>query len=283
MGIAAEYLRLMETAAQRLTLPEIESVHVAKYQDDPDKSSKFGALVLADGTVGLTYTGLDDALLTLQDPSLSEPLLGASPLQAARLFTGESAWQRSLGMAGINAISQLVLKRCGVALPGAGHTMDYLDLLPGDHVGMVGYFPPLVDSIRALSLPLTVVELDERLWRRTGTFEVTEDAAKLQHCSKIVCTGTVLVNHTADTVLQHCTRAETVLIAGPTVGCLPDPLLARGVDLVGGCHVTDTREFLERWRTQTKWRKSTQRYLLDRNHAGLLDELSCDTQHQGKS
>jgi len=281
MGIAAEYLQLMEHVAQRLTLPMIQSVHIAEYQHDPDKSSKFGALVLTDGTVGLTYTGLDDALLALQDASLSEPLVGASPLQAARLFIGESAWQRSLGMAAINAISQFVFNRCASLLPAAGHTVDYLDLQSGDHVGMVGYFPPLVDSILALSLPLTVIELDERLWRRTGTLEVTADTAKLQRCSKIVCTGTVLVNHTADTVLQHCTGAKTVLIAGPTVGCLPDPLFTRGVHLVGGCSVTDTSQFLERWRTQTKWRKSTQRYLLDRNHPGLLEMLASDSRQHG--
>ena len=62
--------------------------------------------------------------------------------------------------------------------------------------------------------------------------------------------------------------ADTVLVAGPTVGCLPDPLFTRGVTLVGGCTVTDTAQFLERWRAQSKWRKSTRRYVLDRSYPG---------------
>jgi uncharacterized protein (DUF4213/DUF364 family) len=272
MDIAAEYLQLVEKVGQRLPLPNVQSVHIARYEEDPDKSSKFGALILTDGTVGLTYTGLDGALRELQDARLSEPLVGASPLQAARLFVGESPWQRSLGLAAINAISQFAFQHCACPLPATGHTIDSLDLHPGDHVGMVGYFPPLVESIRALALPLTVVELDQRLWCRTGNFEVTEDAGKLRRCNKILCTGTVLVNHTADEVLQHCTNADTVLIAGPTVGCLPDPLFARGVTLVGGCTVTETAQFLDRWRTQTKWRKSTRRYVLDRSYPGC-DEM----------
>ncbi|MDH3713203.1 MAG: DUF364 domain-containing protein [Gammaproteobacteria bacterium] len=273
MDIANEYLQLMELVGQRLPLPEVQSMHIAPYEDDPEKSSKFGALILTDGTVGLTYTGLDDALLELQDTEFSEPLVGVSPLESARLFAGESAWQRSLGMAAINAISQFAFKHCGRPLPATGSTIDCLDLRPGDRVGMVGYFPPLVESIRALALPLTVVELDRRLWRRTDNFEVTEDPGKLRQCNKILCTGTVLVNHTADEVLQHCTDADTVLVAGPTVGCLPDPLFARGVTLVGGCTVTDTAQFLERWRTQTKWRKSTRRYVLDRSYPGCRKML----------
>ncbi|MDH3451867.1 MAG: DUF364 domain-containing protein, partial [Gammaproteobacteria bacterium] len=240
MGIAADYLQLVETVGRRLPLPDVQSVHIAKYRADPEKSSKFGALVLCDGTVGLTYTGLDDALLALQDSSLHEPLVGRSPLQAAQLFTGTAAWQRSLGLAAINAISQYTLKRCGCPLPDAGDTVERLDLQAGDHVGMVGYFPPLVASIRARSLPLTVIELDTRWWCHNGDFEVTGDAGKLRRCNKVVCTGTVLVNHTADAILQHCASAQKVLVAGPTVGCLPDPLFARGVTLVGGCTVTDT-------------------------------------------
>ena len=130
-----------------------------------------------------------------------------------------------------------------------------------------------MESIRALALPLTVIELDQRLWCRTDNFEVTDDPGELKRCNKILSTGTVLVNHTADEILQHCANAETVLVAGPTVGCLPDPLFARGVTLVGGCQVTDTAQFLERWRTQTKWRKSTRRYVLDRRYPGCSEML----------
>ena len=239
MDIATEYVELFTTVARHLTLPEIESVHIAAYQDDPQKSSKFGALVLRDRTVGLTYTGLDDALLTLQDATLYQDLIGASPLTAAQLFTGAAPWQRSLGLAAINAISQYTFTRCGYALADAGDTIGRLNLHPGDHIGMVGYFPPLVASIRAQTLPLTVIELDPKWWCREQNFEVTDDTARLQRCNKIVCTGTILVNHTADAVLQQCASAQTVMLAGPTMGCLPDPLFARGVTLAGGCTVTN--------------------------------------------
>ena len=67
MSIASDYLRLIETIAERLTIPRVKSVHIGALQDHPEKSSKFGALVLTDGTVGLTYTGLDDTLRELQD------------------------------------------------------------------------------------------------------------------------------------------------------------------------------------------------------------------------
>jgi len=57
----------MQTIGAKLQIPLVQEIYIAPFEPDPEKSSKFGALVLADGTVGLTYTGLDDDLLVLQD------------------------------------------------------------------------------------------------------------------------------------------------------------------------------------------------------------------------
>ena len=71
-------------------------------------------------------------------------------------------WQRSLSMAAINAVSQFVFKHCGYALPPMDKTFDLLTLWKEDHVGMIGYFPSLVEQVRARGVPLSVVELNEK-------------------------------------------------------------------------------------------------------------------------
>ncbi len=265
MTIASDYLQLMQAIGAKLPIPRVQDIHIAAYDPDPVKNSKFGALILADGTVGLTYTGLGDDLAVLQDRSKYESLINESPVQVAGLYTREEGWCKVLGMAAINAISQYLFAQSDYALPTGGKTVAHLALDQGDHVGMVGYFPPLVDQVREMDLPLTVIELDEQ-WLQSGKrFEVTLEPEKLNHCNKIICTGTVLVNQTIDDLLPHFGNAEQVFIVGPTVGCLPDPLFDRGITQLGGCTVLDSARFLHLWATQERWRDTSRRYVLSRD------------------
>lgn len=264
MSIANDYLDLMQRIGGLLHIPPVRAIHIAPFEADPEKSSKFGAMILTDGTVGLTYTALDGALSDLQDRTKTDNLVNISPVQIAELYAGESGWQRSLGMAAINAVSQFVFKHSGYVLPAMDKTLDLLALQKGDHVGMIGYFPPLVEQVRAQGVPLTVVELNEKWLQRTDDFEVTSDLAHLKSCNKVVCTGTVLINQTIDSVMENCGNAEQILIVGPTTGCLPDPLFDRGVTLLGGSIVVDHRKFVQLWAAQEKWRRTTRRYVLRR-------------------
>ena len=275
MGIANDYLQLMQTIGAQLQIPSVQEIHIAPFEQDPAKSSKFGALVLTDGTVGLTYTGLNDDLRVLPVRSKYESLLDESPVQVASLYSREEGWQKVLGMAAINAISQYLFNRAGYWPPAGGKTVTHLELDKGDHVGMVGFFPPLVEQVRQMGLPLTVIELDERWLQQDGQFVVTLEPEKLDDCSKIICTGTVLVNQTIDDLLPHFGNARQIFIVGPTVGCLPDPLFERGITQLGGCAVLDTARFLRLWTAQKKWRDSTRRYVLSRGSAypGFLQLL----------
>ncbi len=267
MGIASDYLQLMQTIGAKLQIPPVREICIAPFEADPVKSSKFGALVLADGTVGLTYTGLDDDLQVLQDRCKYESLVNESPVQIASLYTREESWNKVLGMAAINAISQYLFNRGGYSIPTGGKTVTHLELGKGDHVGMVGFFPPLVEQVRALGLPLTVIELDEQWLQSDDRFEVTMEPEKLNACSKIICTGTVLVNQTIDDLLPHFKNASQIFIVGPTVGCMPDPLFDRGITQLGGCTVLDSAQFIRLWAAQEKWRDSARRYVLSRDSA----------------
>ena len=255
----------MQAIGAQLKIPPVQEIYIAPFERDPAKSSKFGALVLTDGTVGLTYTGLNDDLQVLQDRGKYESLAGESVVEVASLYGGVEGWQKVLGMAAINAISQYLFKRSGYSPPAGGKTVTHLELEKGDHVGMVGFFPPLVEQVRQMGLPLTVIELDERWLQQDGQFVVTLEPEKLNACSKIICTGTVLVNQTIDDLLPHFGNARQIFIVGPTVSCLPDPLFDRGITQLGGSAVVDSAQFLRLWTAQEKWRDSTRRYVLSRD------------------
>ena len=237
-------------------------MHVAAGAGDAANSGKFGAIVLDDDSVGLTYVDLDGARSALRSRPEPRRLIGRPPLDAVRWYAGDAGWQRSLGMAAINAISQHVLAGSGYALTGADRTLDGFAVSPGDHVGMVGYFPPLVEQIRALNVPLTVIELDEQWLQQERLFRVTLDVTALAACNKVLCTGTILVNQTLDVVLASARNAQMLYLIGPTLGCLPDPLFARGVTAVDGRQVLDRARFVELWRTRQPWRQTTRRYTI---------------------
>jgi uncharacterized protein (DUF4213/DUF364 family) len=152
-----------------------------------------------------------------------------------------------------------------------------LNLVPGDRLGMIGFFGPLVDKCRESGVRLTVLELDETLVQREAGLEVTLDPGRLAGCDKIVSTSTVLLNGTLDDVLAQAAHAGTFVIVGPSAGCVPDPLFARGVSTVGGAQVTDPEAFMRVCSALEPWGGSTQKYYIQRgaSYPGFASLLEC--------
>lgn len=228
------------------------------------RRNNFGALVLTDGTVGMTYVALDDALAGLRTAvgtASAQRWQGSDVVALADHYIADTGWERALGLAAVNAASQWLLARSGNMTP-APSTLPMLNLQPGDQVGMVGHFGRLLDPIRAAGASLTVIELDASLVREEPSLLVTLDHRRLETCNKIIITGTTLLNQTLDEVLSHCQQAEQVNLLGPSASCIGEPLFERGVTSIGGFHVHDTPGFLAAWRTGHGWRDAGTRYSL---------------------
>ena len=277
--IAGEFLELVSGIESRLELPAIRSIHMAETDQPRGRSSKFGAVVLTDDTVGLTFVDLDDsrsAIAVKLDPG---EFIDRSPIHLARLYGKSQAWQRAAGFSAINAISQFLLRHSGLELPPSPSTLDMLSLADDDRVGMVGYFPPLVRAIVNAGTPLTVVELDPAwLDQEQPGVELTPDPSRLSGCNKVLITGTTLINHTLDGILEHCRHAREIIVLGPTTSCLPDPLFTRGVTVVAGRQVTDCQRFLQFREAGEPWREVANRYLFRRGQYPGWESLlrSCD-------
>jgi uncharacterized protein (DUF4213/DUF364 family) len=89
--------------------------------------------------------------------------------------------------------------------------------------------------------------------------EFTTDASRLRTCNKILCTSTTVLNNSLDEILAHCSPEAFVSIIGPTAGYFPDPLFARGVDVVGGRVVRDGALFLRLLADRRPWGDATQK------------------------
>jgi len=252
MSPATELLKLVEQAAAALPLPALAQAEFPPDRKGTGMAGEFCALRLADGSVGTAFVLLGDTRARLQRRAPAE-FVGRPALELARLFASADPVERALGLAAINAVTQHVFRRAGYEPDLAADSIGSLALAPGDRVGMIGFFPPLVPRVRALGLPLTVLELRAELVKEEPGLTVTLDPARLAECNKIVSTSTVLLNDTLEDILGHCRHAEALALIGPSASCFPDPFFARGVTSMGGYWVLDADAFMRRAEALEPW------------------------------
>lgn len=236
MSFAAEYLGQLERFAARSPLPRVRALHLPP-PPGGDERGEFCALELEGGALGLSYVLLDGA--TLEALRRGPDPKGADALALARRYANAGGAERTLGLAAANALTRCLYDRAGFVPPASRDSLGLIDPQAGEHVGMIGLFRPLVARLLASGVRLTVVELRAELAGEHAGWRVTTDARELAGCTQVLATGTLLLNDTLERMLEHCRGARHFALVGPSVGCLPDALFARGVTLLGGSWVTE--------------------------------------------
>jgi uncharacterized protein (DUF4213/DUF364 family) len=277
-SVAYDLVDLVDRLAACVPLPAVRAVHLPPPAADGTRDGEFCAVELEDGSLGLSYVLLGDTLARLRAPGGLDTLTGMPAAALARRYADAQGVQRTLGFAAVNALTRHLFDRAGFEPPAAGGSIGDLDLQPGDHLGMVGLFPPLVKQVLATGSQLTVLELREDLAGAREGWQVTLDPAGLARCNKILSTSTVLLNDTLDELLERCRHAQRVALIGPGAGCLPDPLFARGVTSLGGSWVLDAEGFKAALRAGQPWGCFTRKFSLGREAYPGFERL-LDTAH----
>ncbi|NJD33230.1 MAG: hypothetical protein FIA96_00035 [Betaproteobacteria bacterium] len=244
MSFAAEYLAQLEAFAARGPLPRIRALHLPPAQAVADNRGEFCALELEDGSLGLSYVLLDDTLARLRAAGDSLGLAGADALAVAHRYAGADSCARTIGFAAANALTRCLFDRAGFRPGDSADSIGQMNPQAGERIGMIGLFRPLLGRILQSGASLTVVELKAELAGEDEGYRVTLDANELAECSKVVSTSTLLLNDTLDRMLGCCRKARWIAMVGPSAGCLPDALFARGVTLLGGNWISDRKGFV---------------------------------------
>ena len=272
--LANALLSQLESIATRFPPPRVARLHVpADAPDDANgpKDAKFCAIELEGGAFGLSYILLGDTLDALTRGHSSGallPLAGADPLLLARRFAGGSLVERAVALAAINALTDSVWRQVGYAPPAARNSLGDVQLDAADHLGMIGFFPPLVRQVQALGARISVLELDEAMVRRQRErfpgVHITLERAALAACNKVVGTSTMLLNDTLDAMLAAAPQAQDFAVIGPSAGLWPDALFARGVTLMGGTRVADGAAFADAMARGASWNAATTKFAISR-------------------
>ena len=277
MSFAADYLAQLERFAARGPLPRIRALHLPPAQANADNRGEFCAVELDDGALGLSYVLLDDTLARLHEAAHLTALAGADALEVARRYVGGTGIDKTIGFAAANALTRCLYDRAGFRPDNSADSIGQLQPQAGESIGMIGLFMPLLGRILDSGAKLTVVELKTELAGEHEGYRVTTDAAELAGCTKVVSTSTLLLNDTLDRMLVCCRDARWIAMIGPSAGCLPDALFARGVTLVGGSWVTDCAAFIVALESGASRTASAEKYALTRANYPGFDALLART------
>jgi uncharacterized protein len=274
-GVAHDLVGLLARLAARVPLPKVRALLLPRPALQPSLAGEFCAIELDDGSLGLSYVLLDESSRRLvaqgADPGLGLP--GADALSVARWFASETGARRALGFAAVNALTRCLFERAGFEPPASPDSIGMVAPQRTDRIGMIGLFPPLVKHIVQSGATLTVVELRSDLAGEREGYRVTTDRGELAGCNKVIATSTMLLNDTLDAMLAACPRASTFALLGPGAGCLPDPLFARGVTLVGGTWITDGEAFRAALASGSPWTAAARKTAIRREDYPGFDAL----------
>lgn len=274
MNAATPVRRWLVDAAQRIDAAlgpaRVARVVLPPLADQPGKEGEFCAVQLDDGSVGLAFTLLDGTLAALHARRAEAR---SAALDLVRGYAVGDGAARALGLATINALTHRLFERARFVPGDSIDSFGSLALRPGDRLGMIGHFTPLIEQARALGIPVTVLELKAELVREEPGLVVTPDPARLAGCNKVVSTSTLLLNDTFERVSAVWRGAEAVAIVGPSAGCPPDPLFAAGVSAVGTAWIADAEAFLARVAAGEKWGATSRKVTLTPQHYPGFDAL----------
>jgi len=194
---------------------------------------------LSSGHVGLAHSLLSEQTLGCCElTKRAGCLAGSSALELARLALSWDMRSRVVGVATLNALSQLSLgSYLGRISTRVGDIVDHLTIRD-DVVAVVGNMAPTVKKLRAKAKEVYVLERNLDL-RDDETLPDTAAEEVIPESDVVLITGTSIVNGTVDRVLELSKNAREVALVGATAGLPPTVLFKHGATAVGTVKVTD--------------------------------------------
>ncbi len=260
MSLKDEFNKMVTKLSSNFTFPLISNVFFPPfYKGGQPKDAHFMAISLESGAAGISFILLADEKMEQYNSLKPSDFIGKDPQEFALEFGNEDPIKEMISLAAINAICQHAMRQTRFEVESAVDSLGLLSVSAGDRIGMVGLFSGLVKTIKNAGAELIVIEKNEQLIKKFPDLPITLDAAKLRTCNKILCTSTTILNNSLDEILGFCSSDAFISIIGPTAGYFPDPLFARGVDVVGGRMIKDGAQFLRLLTEGKRWGDATQR------------------------
>lgn len=218
-------------------------------------------MFLDDGTAAPFYVSLPGTLAELHR-RFPDPASGRLSLESCLGgLDGTALPDRALAFGAWNALGQHLFRRAGFEFPPRGDAAGY-EPRPGERVGMVGYFCPVIDRLVERGVEVLVIERQPERVPRRARVTLSQDPGALSECRLVYCTASTLINDTLDEILACCADAETVDLIGPSGSGLPDVLFAHGIHAIGGVTFASAGELCAALERRESWGAAGTKYEL---------------------
>jgi uncharacterized protein (DUF4213/DUF364 family) len=183
--------------------------------------------MLMDGHVGLAYTFREQAKRGCSVFHGLRPLANRPASKLLTLLESRDPIEAGVGLACANALAN----RPAEGLLD-GDVLDLLKLQSHERVGMIGYFGPLIKTLKQRVRSLTVFERIEEPQRDLRPIEGAETI--LPQCQVALITATAIINQTIDHLLLLSAHCRDVVILGASTPLLPSVFTECNVTLLAG-------------------------------------------------
>ncbi len=197
----------------------------------------YTAVVLENGSTGLAFTFHRDMPEGCRLFAKTLPFQGRPAADLLDLLGSDRKVECAVGLATANALANVAGDHLQTA-----DILDFIEIRPGDRVGMVGMFGPLIHQLRQTAAELIIFEKNEGLG--TDLQPDTEIVHQLPYCDVALITGTSIVNHSMDEFLHAAENCREVVILGATTPLLPAAFHDTPVTCLSGVVVADRAEVL---------------------------------------
>jgi uncharacterized protein (DUF4213/DUF364 family) len=197
----------------------------------------YTAVQLESGRTGLAFTFRQDL------PGGCSVFHGLRPLAGrpvGALLSGLNSGEKIEATVGLAAANALIKHQ----IQGAqeGDILKVLNIHPGDEVGMVGYFAPMVPELKKRAKHLTIFEK----WEQPGEILPEEAAFEwLPKCQIALITSTTLLNNTIDPLLRAAVSCREVVLLGTSTPLLKEAFKDTPVTMLSGMEVIDPKGILQ--------------------------------------
>ena len=216
----------------------------------------FTGVKLSDGSGGLCFTPIKEMPGAVCCPSSAQamPLSGKLSGRPVRRYledlSSPNILKKTLAIAVLNALSSALI----TGDKDRGHEYllgrDAFDeaVLPKGRTVVVGALVPMLKRLIKAGADFTVLEMDPATLKPAEMpFYAPADEAHrhLPQADLLVITGVTILNDTLPYLLNMARPGASIIVAGPTVGMLPQAFFKRGVTVLGGILVTKPDELLD--------------------------------------
>jgi len=161
-------------------------------------------------------------------------LLEKDPKELAYMAKSLSPMESAIGMAAINSLTEVDEQRC-VEL-NAGALLEKMG--EGKRVAIVGHFP-FIARLRKMTRELWVIERNPH----EDDFPESEAEKFIPQADVVGITGTALINHTIEHLLELCNGNAYVVVLGGTAP-LSSVLFEHGINAISGTKVVNPESAL---------------------------------------